>query len=123
MLRSLFFCIIPRVFDKYAQEQSIENMFTAGMFNVQKLQELKTYVKLLDDDSVMPKTKLEEAIEFMEEEQKKIAMMNAEAQIMKQKANQFLMSDMDAQSSQIAEAMQAGGMPSETEEPEAETMM
>ena len=116
--------ITPKgAFDKYAQEQSIENMFTAGMFNVQKLQELKTYVKLLDDDSVMPKTKLEEAIEFMEEEQKKIAMMDAEAQIMKQKANQFLMSDMDAQSSQIAEAMQAGGMPSETEEPEAETMM
>ena len=116
--------ITPKgAFDKYAQEQSIENMFTAGMFNVQKLQELKTYVKLLDDDSVMPKTKLEEAIEFMEEEQKKIAMMDAEAQIMKQKANQFLMSDMDAQSSQIAEAMQAGGIPSETEEPEAETMM
>lgn len=116
--------ITPKgAFDKYAQEQSIENMFTAGMFNVQKLQELKTYVKLLDDDSVMPKVKLEEAIEFMEEEQKKIAMMDAEAQIMKQKANQFLMSDMDTQSSQIAEAMQAGGMPSETEEPEAETMM
>lgn len=116
--------ITPKgAFDKYAQEQSIENMFTAGMFNVQKLQELKTYVKLLDDDSVMPKVKLEEAIEFMEEEQKKIAMMDAEAQIMKQKAQQFLMSDMDAQSSQIAEAMQAGGMPSETEEPEAETMM
>lgn len=116
--------ITPKgAFDKYAQEQSIENMFTAGMFNVQKLQELKTYVKLLDDDSVMPKTKLEEAIEFMEEEQKKIAMMDAEAQIMKQKAQQFLMSDMDAQSSQIAEAMQAGDMPSEPEEPEAETMM
>lgn len=116
--------ITPKgAFDKYAQEMSIENMFQAGLFNVQKLQELKIYVKLLDDDSVMPKTKLEEAIELMEEEQQKIAMLKAEAQIMQQRAQQFLMEDPDAQSSQIAQAMQAGGIPSEPEEPEAETMM
>lgn len=97
--------ITPKgAFDKYAQEMSIENMFQAGMFNVRRLQELKIYVKLLDDDSVMPKTKLEEAIELMEEEQQKIAMMNAEAQIMKQRAQSFLMEDPAAQASQIVEA-------------------
>ena len=99
--------ITPKgAFDKFAQESSIENMFAQGMFNVQRLPELKTYVKLLDDDSVMPKVKLEEAIEVIEEEQEKIAMMNAQAQIMQQRANQFLMEDPEAQASQLMEAEQ-----------------
>ena len=99
--------ITPKgAFDKFAQESSIENMFAQGMFNVQRLPELKTYVKLLDDDSVMPKVKLEEAIEMIEEEQEKIAMMNAQAQMMQQKAQQFLMEDPEAQASQVLEAEQ-----------------
>lgn len=97
--------ITPKgAFDKYAQEQSIENMFQAGMFSAEKLPELKTYVKLLDDDSVMPKQKIEEAIKVIEEEQQKIAMMNAQAQIMQQKAQQFLSGDPEMQASEIADA-------------------
>lgn len=97
--------ITPKgAFDKFAQESSIENMFAQGMFNVQRLPELKTYVKLLDDDSVMPKVKLEEAIEMIEEEQEKIAMMNAQAQMMQQRAQQFLMEDPEAQASQVIAA-------------------
>lgn len=97
--------ITPKgAFDKYAQEISIENMFQAGMFNIQKLQELKVYVNLLDDDSTMPKQKLEEAVQIMEEEQQKIALMNAQAQMMKQRANQFLMEDPDAQAQEIVDA-------------------
>ena len=99
--------ITPKgAFDKFAQESSIENMFAQGMFNVQRLPELKTYVKLLDDDSVMPKVKLEEAIELIEQEQEKIAMMNAQAQMMQQRAQQFLMEDPEAQASQVLEAEQ-----------------
>lgn len=99
--------ITPKgAFDKFAQESSIENMFAQGMFNVQRLPELKTYVKLLDDDSVMPKVKLEEAIEMIEQEQEKIAMMNAQAQMMQQRAEQFLMEDPEAQASQVLEAEQ-----------------
>ncbi len=107
--------ITPKgAFDKYAQEMSIENMFAQGMFNVQRIAELKTYVSLLDDDSVMPKVKLEEAIETIEAEQRKIAEMNAQAQIMQQKANQFLMEDPEAQASQVLEAEQmANAMPTE----------
>lgn len=97
--------ITPKgAFDKYAQEMSIENMFQAGLFNVQRLAELKVYVNLLDDDSVMPKAKLEEAIEMMEAEQRKIAEINAQAQIMQQRANQFLMEDPDAQAGELLEA-------------------
>lgn len=97
--------ITPKgAFDKYAQEMSIENMFQAGLFNVQRLQELKVYVDLLDDDSVMPKTKLERAIELIEEEQRKIAMINAQAQMMQQRAQAFLMEEPEAQASQILDA-------------------
>ena len=101
--------ITPKgAFDKFAQEVSLENLLKAGYFNAQRLPELKIYVKLLDDDSVMPKAKLEEAIELMEEEQRKIAMINAQAQMMKQQANQFLNADPDAQAEQMSEAqMQA----------------
>ena len=91
-------------FDKYAQEMSIENMFQQGMFNIQRLQELKVYVGLLDDDSVMPKAKMEEAIEIMEEEQQRIAEINAQAQMMKQRANRFLSEDPEAQAQQILDA-------------------
>lgn len=101
-------------FDKYAQELSIENMFQQGMFNIQRLPELKVYVSLLDDDSVMPKAKMEEAIEIMEAEQQKIAMINAQAQMMKQRVNRFLSEDPDAQAQQMLEA-QSG--PTEEEVP------
>ena len=97
--------ITPKgAFDKYAQEMSIENMFKSGMFNIQKLQELKIYEQLLDDDSVMPKAKIREAIDMMEAEQRKIAEINAQAQIMQQRANQFLMEDPDGQASQLLDA-------------------
>lgn len=108
--------ITPKgAFDKYAQEQSIENMFQAGMFSAEKLFELKTYVKLLDDDSVMPKQKLEDAIKTIEEEQQKIVMMNAQAQIMQQRARQFLMEEPDAQASEIAAAQMQGQAPPQGE--------
>lgn len=103
--------ITPKgAFDKFAQESSIENMYVQGMFNVQRLQELKTYASLLDDDSVMPKQKLEEAIEVIEEEQRRIAEINAKAQMMQQRANNFLMEDPEAQAEQIAAAQQVPTM-------------
>ena len=52
----------------------------------------------------MPKQKLEELIEEWENEQSKIAAMNAQAQLMQQRAQQFLMGDYEAQAGQIAEA-------------------
>ena len=105
--------ITPKgAFDKFAQEVSLENLLKAGYFSIERLSELKTYVKLLDDDSVMPKAKLEEAIELMEEEQRKIAAINAQAQMMKQRANQFLNEDVDAQAAQMAEAQKQADMAS-----------
>ncbi len=94
------------VYDKFAQEQTIENLLINGLFNIQRLQELKVYVKALDDDSVAPKLKLEKIIEDMEAEQRKIATIRANAQLMQQRANGFFMEDIDGQAQQIVDAMQ-----------------
>ena len=99
--------ITPKgAFDKYAQEVSLENLLKAGYFNIQKLSELKVYYDVLDDDSTMPRRKLESAIDKMEEEQRKIAQIQAQANMLKQRASTFLDSDPDAQAQTISQAMQ-----------------
>ena len=92
-------------YDKYARELSIENMFKAGMFNIEKLPELKIYADILPDDSTMPKQEILDAIDKMEEEQEKIAMINAQAQMMQQRANQFLGGDVNQQAQMINDAI------------------
>ena len=116
--------ITPKgAFDKYAQEQSMENLLTNGLFSPQRMPELKMYVKTLDDDSVMPKQKLEAVIEEWEKEQQRIAMFQAQAQLMMQRAQQFLMGDPDEQASMMADAMmQQGGMENMPIEGEEEVM-
>lgn len=97
--------ITPKgVYDKFAQEQTMENLLINGLFSPQRLPELKVWVQTLDDDSVAPKMKIEKAIEYMENEQRKIAMLQVQAQIMQQRANQFLMGDPEEQAEQIADA-------------------
>ena len=97
--------ITPKgVYDKFAQEQTIENLLTQGFFSAQRVGELATYASVLDDDSVAPKKKIEEAIQHIRDEQRKIAMYQAQAQLMQQRAQQFLMEDPDGQAQQIADA-------------------
>lgn len=97
--------ITPKsVYDRFAQEQTIENMLIRGLFAVERLPELKAYVEALDDDSVAPKMKLKEIIKKIEEEQRRVAMINAQAQLMQQRAQQFLMEDVDGQAQQMADA-------------------
>lgn len=91
-------------FDKYARELSLENFLKAGYFNPQKLGELKVYAKILPDDAIAPKQDILKAIEIEEEEQRKIAQINAQAQIMQQRASQFINGDVEQQASQIADA-------------------
>ena len=104
-------------FDKFAQEQTVENLLTGGYLTGQRVGELKVYGELLDDDSVMQKAKIEKAVELIEKEQKRIAMIQARSQMMKQKANQFLMGDANMQAAQLLAARrQASG----SKEPAAE---
>lgn len=103
--------ITPRsAYDKFAQEQTIENLLIQGFFSAQRVGELETYVSVLDDDSVAPKLRIQEAIDHIKEEQAKIAQIQAQAQAMQQRAGQFLMGDPQAQASQIADQ---GGMEDE----------
>jgi hypothetical protein len=92
------------VYDRFAQEQTLENLLLQGFFSVQRLSEFEAYVDALDDDSVAPKQKLQTIVDRMKDEQKKIAMMQAKAQEMQQRAQQFLMDDPDGQAQQMADA-------------------
>ena len=127
--------ITPKgVYDKFAQEQTLENLLMNGLFNVQRLPEFEAYVEALDDESVAPKQKLQGIIDRMKDEQKKIAMLQAEMQLKQQRAQQFLMEDPDGQADQIADAQmrmlmqqeaeyagQEAELDEETAEAEAET--
>jgi len=77
-------------FDKYAQELSLENMLKAGYFNPRRLSELEVYTELLDDDSSMPKQKLQDGIKKMKEIQGRIAEIQAQAQQLQMRANSYL---------------------------------
>ena len=92
------------VYDKFAQEQTIENLLLNGFFTAQRVSELATYAEVLDDDSVAPKMRIMEAIDHIKEEQQKIAMIEARAQAMQQRAEQFIMNDPMGQVQQIADA-------------------
>ena len=93
-------------FDKYAQELSLENLLKAGYFAPQMVGQLKIYANALPDDSTMPKQKLLDICEEIEEEQRKIAQINAEAQILQQRANEFLMGTPEDQANAILDAEQ-----------------
>ncbi len=112
--------ITPKgVYDRFAQEQTLENLLTGGFFNVQRIPETRAWAEALPDDSVAPKTKILEICDNVEEEQRKIAMIQAQAQMMQQRAQQFIMEDPEAQASQIAEAqmaLEAEQMPAEAED-------
>lgn len=97
--------ITPKsVYDKFAQEQTLENLLVSGLFNIQRLPELEAWANALDDDSVAPKQKILEIIERMKEEQRKIAMIQSNAQMMQMRANNFINEDPDAQADQMAMA-------------------
>ncbi len=97
--------ITPKsVYDRFAREQTMENFLMNGYFNPQRLAEFEAYVKALPDDSVAPKQKLLEVIENVKKTQAQIAQINAQAQLMQQRAQQFLMEDVDGQAQQMADA-------------------
>ena len=92
------------VYDRFATEQTMENFLLQGFFNAQRIAEFKAYVEALPDDSVAPKMKLQEVIENIEAEQRKIAEITAQGQLMQQRAEQFLMSTPNDQAETMADA-------------------
>ena len=113
--------ITPKgVYDRFAMEQTMENFLMNGFFNPQRVAEFEAYVKALPDDSVAPKPDLLEGIENIKKTQQQIARINAQAQLMQQRAQQFLMQDVDSQASQISEAQQQLMMENQFAQQEAE---
>lgn len=97
--------VTPRSsFDKFAQEQTIENMLMSGLLTPQRVGELEIYANLLDDDSVAPKIKILEAVERVHESQQKIAQIQAQGQMIQQQVQQFLMEEPEAQAGQMLDA-------------------
>ncbi len=85
--------ITPRgSFDKYAQELSLENLFTQGKITFEE------YVESLDSDSVMPKTKLENIVKKRKEAQEKIDALEQQAMQMKLESEQSMANQMDIDS-------------------------
>ena len=105
--------ITPKgVYDKFAQEQTIENLLTQGLLSAQRVAELEVYGELLDDDSVAPKMKIKEAVERIKKSQADIARMDQQARLMEQRAYNFINSDPNGQASMMASATeQARGVP------------
>ena len=98
--------ITPKgVYDRFAMEQTMENFLLQGFFNPQRVAEFEAYVKALPDDSVAPKQDLLAGIENIKNTQRQIAQINAQAQLMQQRAQQFLMEDPDGQAQQMSDAM------------------
>lgn len=97
--------ITPRgAYDKYAQELSLENLFTTGKISFDE------YVDSLDYDSVMPKTKLEIIKKNRQESQMKINEMSMQAQdiknqMMNQNANTMDIQNIAQQGQTIANQM------------------
>lgn len=91
-------------YDRFAQERTLENLLLNGFFNVQRLSEFKVYVRSLPDDSVAPKQILLDIIKEMEDSQKRIANIQANAQMVQERYSQFISGDPDDQAEQIANA-------------------
>ena len=73
--------ITPKgAYDKYAQELSLENMFTNDKITFEE------YVDSLDPDSVMPKAKLEKIMRDRQEAQRQIDEIEQQAQEMKNRS-------------------------------------
>lgn len=81
--------ITPKgAYDKYAQEISLENL--AKSENFMNTAWLEDYLSLLDNDSTMPKIKIEELVKRRKEAQKQIREIQQRAMSMQQSVNQLM---------------------------------
>ena len=100
--------ITPKsVFDRFAQEQTIENLLVQGFFNADRISELEAYVNSLDDDATAPKQKLLGIVKDIKDRQRQIAKTQAQAQRMAQEFSQFIGAGPQGQAQQLAAAQMA----------------
>lgn len=103
--------ITPKgAFDRYARELTLENFLKQGLFTAQRVNELKYYAEALPDDATAPKQDLLQICEKIEEDQEKIAMINAQAQMMQQRYNQFVSGSPEDQANTVGQLMETSTM-------------
>ena len=113
--------ITPKsAYDKFAQEQTLEQLLVNGLFHPDRVAELRAYGEALDDDSVAPKQKILGIADKIEQNQMRITQIQAQAQMMQERAQQFLMNDPDGQAQQIADAQRQIQLEQALAEEEAE---
>ena len=78
------------VFDRFAQEQTMENLLVQGLFQAQRVGELEVYANVLDDDAVAPREKIRQAVALIKGEQRRIAEIQAKAQLLQQQTKELL---------------------------------
>lgn len=111
--------ITPKgAYDKYAQEISLENLAKSEQF--MNTAWLEDYVSLLDVDAVMPKLKIEDLIKKRKEAQKRIRMVQQQAQAMQMQVDN-LMNSGEILPKEMAQYMGANGEPN-VEEPMPEEL-
>lgn len=97
--------ITPKsVYDRFAQEQTMENLLLSGLLSAQRVSELRVYAELLPDDSVAPKQKILDAVKKIEQSQLRIAQIEANSQAMLQRASGFINADPQMQAEQLAQS-------------------
>ncbi len=93
-------------YDKFAQEQFLENMLVQGLFRPDRLPELEVFTMALDDDMNIPKIKIEKIVKTLKERQERINQIEQEAEMMKQRYMNFINTDVDNQADMINQARQ-----------------
>lgn len=83
--------ITPKsVFDRFAQEQTIENLLVQGFFSPQRVGELEAYALSLDSDAVAPREKILGIVASIRQQMEQIARIQAKAQTLAQGFDQLL---------------------------------
>lgn len=98
-------------FDKYAQEESIQNLFIQGKISFEE------YAKVLPDDSVMPKTAIQQIVKDREKQQQVITQIQKQANALGGAMEQVMASQRGGVEDEMSQ-MQNGGNVSKRSEGE-----
>jgi hypothetical protein len=71
-------------FDRFAQEQTIENLLVQGFFSPQRVGELEAYALSLDTDAVAPREKILNIVANIRLQMEQIARIKAEGKLLAQ---------------------------------------
>ena len=78
------------VYDRFAQEQTIENLLVQGFFSPQRVGELEAYALSLDSDAVAPREKILKIASSIRQQMEEVARIQARGKMLAQEYDQLL---------------------------------